>query len=269
MRLRYALAKSINTVAIKVLHEVGPDAAVELAKQLGITGELPRTLSLALGSGEVTPLELTNAFATFAAGGVYAPPRFVATVNGEGREAAAGEQVMSPEVAHVITDMMRSVVEQGTASKARSLGLTVAGKTGTSNDARDTWFIGMTPDVVIGVWIGNDDSTPMGNGEAGGATALPAFIEVARSLKLDRKEFARPGGVEVATIDLATGLLAAPGAPAASTASEVFLAGTAPTEVAPRPGEIDASTFVTDEYGDEVPRPAPGGGDGPVETPGD
>jgi penicillin-binding protein 1A len=115
----------------------------------------------------------------------------------------------------------------------------------------------MTPDVVIGVWVGNDDSTPMGKGEAGGATALPAFIEVARSLKLDRKEFPRPPGVEVATIDLASGLLAPAGAPPKSQAGEVFVKGTAPTEVAALPGEVDASTFVTDEYGDETPPPGP------------
>jgi penicillin-binding protein 1A len=257
VRLRYALAKSINTVAIKVMHDVGPDAAVALAQQLGITGELPHTLSLALGSGEVTPLELTNAFASFADGGVYAPPRFVRTVDGKPREAGDGTQVVAPEVAYVITDMMRSVVEQGTAAKAKSLGVTLAGKTGTSNDARDTWFVGMTPEVVIGVWVGYDDNTPMGSGEAGGVTALPAFIEVAKSLRLKDAPFARPANVEVATIDLKTGLLAAAGAPDKSKATEVFIKGTAPTEVAAAPGEIDSSTFVTDEYGDEAPPPGP------------
>lgn len=257
VRLRYALAKSINTVAIKVLHDVGPDNAVELAHKLGIAGELPRTLSLALGSGEATPLEMANAFATFAAGGVYAPPRFVATLGGKARPPAAGTQVLPPEVAYVITDMMRSVVEQGTAAKAKSLGLTIAGKTGTSNDARDTWFVGMTPEVVIAVWVGKDDSTPMGGGEAGGVTALPAFIEIARSLGLKNQPFPRPAGVDVATIDVKTGLLAAAGAPASSVATEVFIKGTAPTEVAPLPGEIDATTFVTDEYGDEAAPASP------------
>ncbi len=252
VRLRYALAKSINTVAIKVLHDIGPDTAADLAKQLGIAGDLPRTLSLALGSGEVTPLELTNAFASFAAGGIYAPPRFVAAVNGVAPPAVAGTQVVSPEVAYVITDMMRSVIEQGTAAKAKSLGLTIAGKTGTSNDSRDTWFVGMTPEIVIGVWVGNDDSTPLGGGEAGGVTALPAFMDIVKAMGLKDRPFARPANVETATIDLKSGLLAAPGAPVASQATEVFIKGTAPTEVAPLPGEIDARTFVTDEYGDEV-----------------
>jgi len=258
VRVRHALAKSINTVAIKLLAEVGPDAAAELAAALGITGPLPRTLSLALGSGEVTPLELTNAYATFAAGGLYAPPRFVTELGGAPVPAAAGRAVMEPDVAYLVTDLMRSVVEQGTAGKARSLGVTIAGKTGTSNDARDTWFVGMTPDVVIGVWIGNDDNTPMGRGEAGGATALPAFIDTLRAMAPKDRAFPRPPGIVTADVDLATGLLAPPGAPAKTHAIEVFLPGTAPTEVAPAPGQIDAQSFVTDEYGDEVPEaPAP------------
>ena len=267
VRLRHALAKSINTVAIKVLHDVGPDNAVELAKQLGITGNLPRTLSLALGSGEVTPLELTNAFTTFAAGGTWRAPRFIARIDGDDVPPPPARQVMPPEVAYVITDMMRSVVEQGTATKAKSLKLTIAGKTGTSNDVRDTWFVGMTPDVVIGVWVGYDAPTPMGRGEAGGVTALPAFIDTMKAIGPENRPFAKPAKVTSARIDLATGLLAADGAPEKSTMMEVFIAGTEPTDIAPLPGQIDATTFVTDEYGDEVPVPPPpgpgeeGGGD--------
>ncbi len=261
MRLRHALAKSINTVAIKVLHEVGPDNAVELAQQLGITGDLPRTLSLALGSGEVTPLELTNAFATFAAGGEWRAPRFVARVDETERPPSPSRQVLTPEVAYVTTDMMRSVVEQGTATKARSLKLTIAGKTGTSNDSKDTWFVGMTADVVVGVWVGYDDNTPLGSGEAGGVTALPAFIDTMKAIGAKNRPFARPAKVTSVRIDLLTGLLAAEGAPEKATMMEVFVAGTEPTEIAPLPGEIDATTFVTDEYGDEAPAP-PSGGDG-------
>jgi penicillin-binding protein 1A len=263
VRLRYALAKSINTVAIKVLHDVGPDNAVELAKQLGITGELPRTLSLALGSGEVTPLEMTNAFATFAAGGAWRAPRFIARVDNVEVPPTPERQVMAPEVAYVITDMMRSVVEQGTATKAKSLKLTIAGKTGTSNDVRDTWFVGMTPDVVIGVWVGYDAPKEMGKGEAGGVTALPAFIDTIKAIGPKNRPFTKPGKVSSARIDATTGLLAADGAPEKSTLMEVFITGTEPTDVAPLPGQIDATTFVTDEYGDEVPvQPAEEGGGG-------
>jgi penicillin-binding protein 1A len=260
VRLRHALAKSINTVAIKVLHDIGPDNAVEMAKQLGITGELPRTLSLALGSGEVTPLEMTNAFATFAAGGVWSAPRFVARINNEELAAGPEKQVLPPEVAYVITDMMRSVVEQGTATKAKSLKLTISGKTGTSNDVKDTWFVGMTPDVVIGVWVGYDDNTPLGSGEAGGVTALPAFIDTMKAVGAKNRPFPKPAKVGSARIDLTTGLIAAPGAEEKSTMMEVFVAGTEPTEVAPMQGETTTDNFVTDEYGDEALPPEEGSG---------
>jgi penicillin-binding protein 1A len=257
VRLRYALAKSINTVAIKVLHEIGPDTVADLAAQLGITGKLPRTLSLALGSGEVSPLEMTNAYATFAAGGQWAPPRFLTEIGNAKVASVASTSVLSPAVAFVITDMMRSVVEQGTATKAKSLGITIAGKTGTSNDSRDTWFVGMTPDVVIGVWVGYDDNSPMGSGEAGGVTALPAFIDTIKALAPKDHAFPRPAGVVTADIDLVTGLLAAPDAPAKTHMHEVFIDGTAPTEVAPLPGQVDPQTFVTDEYGDEASAGSP------------
>jgi penicillin-binding protein 1A len=228
VRLRYALAKSINTAAIRVTNDVTPDAIVTLAGKMGITSKLPRELSLALGSGEVTPMEMTNAFACFAAGGKLAQPRFVSTINGT---AATGEppvEVLRPEVAYVVTDMMRSVVTEGTGVAASKLGIPVAGKTGTSNDARDLWFVGITPDYAIGVWIGHDDNRPLGRREAGGVTAVPVFVDVARGMGLTSKKFARPPGVVEARIDKATGLLAPDGAPEGTWLSEVFIAGSAP-----------------------------------------
>jgi penicillin-binding protein 1A len=255
VRLRHALAKSTNTVAIKLLHDVGPDNAVELAKQLGISGALPRTLSLALGSGEVTPLEMTNAFTTFAAGGAWRAPRFITRIDGNDVPPGPERQALPAEVAYVITDMMRSVVEQGTATKAKALKLTIAGKTGTSNDVRDTWFVGMTADVVIGVWVGYAAPMPLGKGEAGGVTALPAFIDTIKAFGAKNRPFPKPGKVTSVRVDLATGLVAAASAPEKTTMMEVFVAGTQPTEIAPLAGQIDASTFVTDEYGDEVPMP--------------
>ena len=249
-RLRHALAKSINTVAIRVCHDVGPDHVIELASALGIHGELPRTLSLALGSGEVTPLELTAAFATLVGGGAYMAPRFIERVDGQSVPGTAPVHVISPQVAYIVSDMMRSVVEEGTATKARSLGH-VAGKTGTSNDARDAWFVGTTGDLVIGVWIGFDDNRSLGGGEAGGVTALPAFIDLVKGLDLETRALPRPSGVVSVRVDKATGLLAPAGAPEGTTYDEVFVAGSEPTEIAPLPGEVDATTFVTDEYGDD------------------
>lgn len=247
VRLRYALAKSINTVAIRVCHEVGTDKVRALAAALGIASELPGELSLALGSGEVTPLEMANVMATLAGGGVYLPPRFVDKINGATLPTVAGKPALAPELAYVITDMMRSVIEEGTGHRAKAVGVPVAGKTGTSNDARDVWFIGATADYAIAVWIGNDNNDSMG-GETGGQTAVPVFVDVVKALAPSKKPFARPPGVVSVNIDKATGLLAAPGAPAKSFYSEVFVPGTAPTEVAPLPGEVTTNTLVTGEY---------------------
>lgn len=276
VRLRYALAKSINTVAIRVTHDVGADRVADLARAMGIQAELPRTLSLALGSGEVTPLELTNAFATFAADGTYAPPRFVSKVGDEATAPAVGTEALRPDVAYVAVDMMRSVIEEGTATKARDLRLNIAGKTGTSNDARDAWFVGMTPELVIGVWVGFDEPRPLGRKEGGSTTALPVFVDLMKELKqrspMRARKAAPPTGVIEARIDKASGLLAPDGAPAASFYTEVFLEGTAPVETAAAPGEAAADTYVLDAYEDvyesydDEPTPPANGGAPPATT---
>ncbi len=253
VRLRHALAKSINTVAIRVLNDVGIERVVELAGDMGIESKLPASLSLALGSGEVTPLELTNAFATLAAGGVAMPPRFVTAVDGGEITPPQGQDVLSPEVAYVALHMMTSVVQEGTARRARVLKMPVAGKTGTSNDARDAWFMGMTPSYTVGVWMGFDDNRPLGRKEAGGHTALPVFIELMKAIGKSehRKKFAVPKGINRVLVDRATGLLAPEGAAKESVYTEVFVAGTEPTETALAADEAAAATFVQDEYDDE------------------
>jgi penicillin-binding protein 1A len=250
VRLRTALAKSINTVSIRVTYDVKPESVAAMAKQLGIQSELPKEMSLALGAGEVTPLEITNAYATLAAGGMYAPPKFIDAVDGKPVPDEAPQQVLRPEVAYVTTDMMRSVVTEGTAAEiGAKIKAPIAGKTGTSNEARNTWFIGMTPDYVIGVWVGYDDNRPM-PGEQGAKVAAPVFLEMAKGLDWPAKPFPRPPHVVEAVIDRATGLLAPDGAPKPTTMTEVFVEGTQPTEVAPKPGEQTEATSVTGEYGD-------------------
>jgi penicillin-binding protein 1A len=248
--LRHALAKSINTIAIKVAYETGVPNIADLAESMGITTTLPRELSLSLGSGVVRPIDMANAYATFAAGGKYAPPRFIESIDGADASGPEAKQVLAPEVAYVTLDMMRSVVEEGTGQLAKKVGVPIAGKTGTSNDARDTWFMGVTPDYVIAVWVGNDDNHPMGPKETGGTTAVPIFVDVAKSMKLTAKAFPRPPHVETARIDKATGLISPPGAPHDSSYDEVFIEGTKPTEVAPMPGDVTSTTLVTDDYGD-------------------
>jgi penicillin-binding protein 1A len=248
--MRHALKKSINTVAIRVTYDMTPTAVAALAQKMGIVSELPKELSLSLGSGEVTPLEMTNAFATLAAGGVAMAPRFVEAIDGKTTPPSQGTPVLRPEVAYVATSMLQSVVTEGTATRANALKIPLAGKTGTSNEARDTWFIGYTPDYAIGVWVGYDDNRPMGGKETGGTTAVPIFVDVMKAMSQPAKQFARPAKVVERLLDRETGLLAPEGAAKGTTYTEVFVEGTEPTEVAPRPGEVTEQTSVTEEYSD-------------------
>ena len=248
--LRHALKKSINTVSIHVTHDLTPASVAQMANKMGITNELPKEMSLALGSGEVTPMEMVNAFATLASGGIAQAPRFVEAIDGKATPITQGTPVLRPEVAYVTTSMLQSVVTEGTATKAAALKIPIAGKTGTSNEARDTWFIGYTPDYVIGVWVGYDDNRPMGGKETGGSTAVPIFVDVMKAMGQPAKAFAKPAKVVERVIDRETGLLAPQGAPKGTTLNEVFVEGTEPTETAPMPGEVTEQTSVTGDYSD-------------------
>jgi penicillin-binding protein 1A len=233
--LRYALAKSINTVAIRVIKKVDPSAVINLAKSVGIESKLPNGPTLALGAGEVTPLEMTNAMATFAAGGRAAKPKFIDAIDGKAAPDAETREGVKPEVAYIVTHMMQSVVTSGTGVLAKKLGIPIAGKTGTSNDAKDVWFVGMTPDYAIGVWIGYDQPASMGR-ETGGTTAVPVFVEIASKMKLPAKQFQRPQNIVEARIDTGSGLLAPEDWPKDKIMTEVFIRGTAPTAFATAEG---------------------------------
>lgn len=251
VRLRDALAHSINTVAIRIIHDVTPARAIEVAHALGIQEDLPDELSLGLGSGEVTPLEHTNAYASFAAGGKYAPPIFIDSIDGTPATPAEPVQALRPEVAFLMTSMMESVIDFGTATTAKKLKRELAGKTGTSNSGKDAWFVGFTPDLVAGVWVGFDDMRVIGRGETGAKAALPIWIDFMKVALKGRapKAFVQPSGVVMARIDRRTGLLAAPSEDEKDVLNEVFLEGTAPTETAPAPGELDPSTYMLDQVG--------------------
>ena len=249
VRLRYALSRSINTVSLELAYNLQPKTVVEFARKMGIASELKPDLSIALGSHEVTPLEHTNAVATLATGGIAAPAQFIDAIDGKRLPAPAGEQVLRPEVAYVVTDMMRSVVTEGTAIGAAVLKIPIAGKTGTSNESKDTWFVGLTPDYAIGVWIGYDEPRPMPR-ETGGSNAVPVYVEIMKQLDPPAKAFPRPAHVVEATIDKKTGLLAPEGAPKDTTLTEVFVEGTQPTEVAPMPGDVTEDNKTKGEYED-------------------
>ncbi len=245
VRVRTALAESINTVAIKVLSEVGIDQVRAVAGRVGITSTIAPDvgLSLALGSLTVTPLELANAYATFADGGMAAKVDRTSLVTAIGDQKLPVPQLqpgLPPEVAYVMVSLMRSVIDEGTArgAIAGKLHRPAAGKTGTSNGQRDAWFVGFTPDLLAAVWVGFDDMKKLGRGEAGGKTAAPIWADfmVKATAGKPTKDFAQPAGVVVQRIDKASGLLAAQGQET-GTLDEVFLDGTAPTQQAASAGQ--------------------------------
>jgi penicillin-binding protein 1A len=172
-----ALAHSINTVAVRLLLRAGgPKSAIEAARRLGIASPLPNDASIALGTGEVTLLELTAAYAPFFNGGRRVAPF------GLERGRAAPIQAVEPAVAQDMARMLGAVVARGSGKAAAVPGLAVAGKTGTTQDFRDAWFVGLAGDLVIGVWLGNDDNRPM-KAVMGGGLPARLFREVATAVR--------------------------------------------------------------------------------------
>ncbi|HEY7955519.1 MAG TPA: PBP1A family penicillin-binding protein [Polyangia bacterium] len=254
VRLRVALAKSLNTVASELVDVqrggVDPAQVVALAQSVGIESPLEANPSLALGTSAVTPIEMTNAYATFAAGGRRMTPQLIERIgtDPEPDPAKSATQAIKPELAYLMTSMLTSVFDEGTAVSARGkLKRPAAGKTGTTNGHRDAWFVGFTPDLVTGVWVGYDDMRELGRGEEGARAALPIWVDIMQGAEkgLPPKPFLQPPGVVVQRIDPKTGLLAPPGSPTAI--DEVFLQGTAPTQTAPTAGEANPDTYIIDQ----------------------
>lgn len=243
VRLRTALAESINTVAVNLLAEVGLPAAHEMAVKAGLSTPMPEDLNLAmaLGANSVSPLELANAYATFASGGLRAQPRIVVAAGDEPMEYPEPEATIRPETAYVVTSMMRSVTEEGTAKAVASrLRRPVAGKTGTTSGEKDLWFVGYTPDLLTAVWLGFDDGKSLGRRESGGRTVVPIWLDLMTKALANRpvQVFKQPPTVVVTRIDPATGLLPPPGVEGIE---EVFIEGTAPTQTAAAQGEENSA----------------------------
>jgi penicillin-binding protein 1A len=233
--LREALTYSRNLATVRLLEQVGVRNVIEFAQRVGIQSPLTRDLSLALGSSGVTLTEMTSAYAVFANQGVRVEPTLIISVsdhNGrvlEHRELAP-QQVLSKETAYVVTNMMEDVIERGTARRAKSLGRPLAGKTGTTNEFTDAWFIGFAPNLVAGVWVGFDDNRSLGDREAGGSAALPIWMTFMQE-SLSRfpiAPFSIPDNIVYAKIDPQTGLLSPPGEEKGVV--EIFVRGTEPKE---------------------------------------
>jgi penicillin-binding protein 1A len=211
--LAEALAHSRNIIAIKLLETVGVKNVVEAAKRLGIRSPMAPTLALGLGASGLTPLELTTAYTVFASQGVRHDPvavRWVEDAEGQVLEkhAPLGERVMSEQQAFVMTSMLQGVVQRGTGTRAKALGRPVAGKTGTTNDFIDAWFVGYSPSLVAGVWVGIDDREPLGNKESGGRAALPIWVEFMQQAleRESRQEFITPPHIRMVRINSRTGV---------------------------------------------------------------
>jgi len=179
--MRRALELSLNTATVRLLERVGVHKVIELAKRLHINSTFAPNLSLALGSTEVSPLELAAAYAVIARGGTYITPstiRNILTAQGEEMHRdAVEERVVAPEAAYTLVDMMKGVIKRGTAGKAAGMPYFLAGKTGTTNDFRDAWFVGFSPQLLCLVWVGYDKDGFLGKRESGGTTALPIWME--------------------------------------------------------------------------------------------
>ncbi len=302
-----ALAHSKNTVSVKLVDALGPDAVAGFARRLGVASDLPRNLTIGLGTGEVTPLELVNGYASIAAQGFAAAPLLVLRVldragkvleenrpatpwgvapdgspapvadPGAPAPAAAAAPIATapaaeiptdgsmpspvpaaappafalpetgtrPDVAFVLASMMRQVVENGTGAAAKALGRPTAAKTGTAQEHRDAWFVGFTPELVAGVWVGFDDHSPLGPRETGAGAALPPWLSFMQAALGARPamDFRAVPGVELVRVDAATGRLAPERQVDAPFAA--FLAGTAPAAAA-GPGAAPQNFFMDD-----------------------
>jgi penicillin-binding protein 1B len=236
--LRTALARSLNVATVKVAEMVGYDRVAELwSKKLGIGAPIQPYPAIALGSFEATPFELASAYNVIANGGLRVEPVTILRVADlknavlEQHQSPPPERVLHEESAYLVTDMLKSVLREGTAAGAAGMGFTAeaAGKTGTTNDYRDAWFAGFTPDLLCVVWVGFDDNTPVGL--SGTRAALPIWVDFMKAALAGRPPThfpPPPEGIVFVEIDRDTGLLARSGCP--RTRSEVFVAGTEPRE---------------------------------------
>jgi len=236
--LREALARSINVPSIKLIQAVGTPSVIDVAKRMGIRSRLQNVLSLALGTNEVTLLELTSAYGVLAAEGMWAEPMAITRIedrNGNVIEECREyhEEVLQSDVAYVITDMLTSVIDEvdGTGGDVRRYGLDIplAGKTGTTDEYTDGWFIGYSPEIVIGVWTGFDERRTIAGGMTGARAALPIWIETMKAAYPTNRgpAFNRPPNIIEELICQESGLLSTPYC--AKVVREIFIEGNEPT----------------------------------------
>jgi penicillin-binding protein 1B len=258
--VRRALEMSINVPTVRVAVRAGLGTVVAAARAAGITSRLRGYPSLALGAFALSPMEIASAYCALADGGVHVEPNaIVGVTDAQGnvleRRETPLKRVLPPDAVFLVDSLMQGVVNRGTGAGVRGRGVTgvLAGKTGTTNDERDAWFIGFSPRILAAVWVGFDDNRPVKL--SGSEAAVPIFADFMKGVpsNLLEERFPVPADIVTAEIDPETGMLVTPFCP--QTMTEVFLAGTAPTQYctvhAPRPEAISAGP------GAPPPPPAP------------
>ena len=232
--LMTALAYSLNTISVQIASQVGLDRIIEILRGFGITSQIPRHISISLGTPDITPLEIAVGYAGIANGGRRVTPRFFDLVTSTGgtvvedlRNTPPGPQVISPEVAYVVINMLKGVVSRGTAKYATTIGRPAAGKTGTSANYKDVWFTGFTTDLLCGVWIGRDDSTPIGDKITGGGAAVPIWVDFMTKAhpRTKVRDFQPPANVTFARVEPWSG---DPAGPRSDAVWMPFVRGTLP-----------------------------------------
>ncbi len=232
--LRHALEDSRNVPAVRVMEGIGPVQVITYARRLGLESPLPPYLAVALGAAEATLMEMTSAYSVFPNQGVRMKPYAVMKVSD--REGNVLEEnrpeprdAIRADTAYVMTNLLRGVVQRGTATKAAALNWPIGGKTGTTDDYTDAWFIAFDPDITLGVWVGLDQKKPIGHNQTGAEAALPIWIDIMKAWIGDRTEppkFDPPGNIVFVAVDKGSGSATIEGAPGAI--SEAFIAGTQP-----------------------------------------
>jgi 1A family penicillin-binding protein len=236
--LQEAVEESINVVTVKLQERIGVERTIRVARRVGISSPLNADLTLALGSSDLSLLELTSAYGSLANQGVWVEPtaiRYVTDAQGKllFEDVPQGTEAMSPAVAYVITHMLRGVVERGTGQGAKVLGRPIAAKTGTSNDYSNAWFIGFTPHIVTGVWVGYDRPRSLGREETGSRVAVPIWTAYMGKVltRIPREDFPVPDGVTVAQVD------EDPSGECVRPVPMAFLAGSEPAVTCAGPGQ--------------------------------
>ena len=261
--MRIGIEKSRNLMTVRVAQRIGMDAVARYAERLGVVDRLPRMLSMSLGAGETTLLRLTTAYAMLVNGGRKIVPTFLdriqdrngKTVFRHDRRPCPGctgipwsgqaepdlpdtrERVADPGSAYQVVSMLEGAVQRGTGRRIRAVGKPLAGKTGTTNDSRDTWFIGFSPDLTVGVFVGFDSPRSLGRRETGSSVAAPVFRDFMESALKDRPAtpFRIPPGIRLVRVDAATGLVAR--GPGRGVILEAFKPGTEPVSAEPVIGD--------------------------------